>query len=465
VNIEASVRFPFETEGYGLKIIQLLLPIGGHRIPIFARIAQYYDTTAPLVNENSIASLGIIGSLGFLILIVFIFIRNSHVTSKLGYDLSILNELSVLNLSAVLFATIGGFSSIIAYAGLAQFRCVNRISIFIAFFSIFVIMILLNYVHKNYLNILMRTPKLNALIWVLAGLLLLIGIFDQTSDSFVPAYDSINEEYSSDEQFVHNIASIMPKNSMIFQLPYASFPGSPAIYRMADYSHFRGGYLHSKDLRWSYGSMKGRLGDNWQSLVAGMPVKDMIIVLALFGFSGIYLDTYGYEDGGAKLISNITQILEAKPIISDNKRLYFFDMTTYNQQVWTNLSESKKIYEKIGPGWHGIENWTDIQGSWMQADGTILAISTGNRSANLSMQALSFYRNRTLEIVSNDGFVAQVAVPTTLVNISVLVPLAKGANTLCLHLPEGCERPCDKPELNNPDSRCLSIAVQSLTMI
>ena len=196
-----------------------------------------------------------------------------------------------------------------------------------------------------------------------------------------------------------------------------------------------------------------------------MPLEDMIKTLSLFGFSGIYLDSYGYEDGGAKMLSNITQILGVKPIISDNKRLYFFDMTRYNQQVGSNLSEYKKIYEKLGPGWHGIENWTGIQGSWMQTEAAFWAISSSNRSAILSMQALSFYRNRTMEIASNDGFVAQVAVPTSFVDISVHIPLAKGVNTLRLHVPEGCERPCDKPELNNPDSRCLSIAVKSLTMV
>jgi phosphoglycerol transferase len=463
VNIEASVRLPSETELYGLKLIQLLLPISGHRIPEFAEIARYYDSTAPLVNENSIASLGIIGSLGFLLLIGFIFIRNCHMASRWDNDLSILNELSVLNLSAVLFATIGGFSSLTAYFALAQFRCVNRISIFIAFFSIFAILISLNYISKNYISVFMSFSKLNTLIWVIAGLLLLIGIFDQTSDSFVPPYDSIKKEYSSDEQFVYNIASILPENSMIFQLPYAPFPGSPAIYRMADYSHLLRGYLHSKDLRWSYASMKGRSGEIWQSFVAGMSAGEMIRTLSLFGFSGIYLDSYGYEDGGAKLMSNITQILGVTPIISDNKRLYFFDMTGYNQQMMINFSENKKIYVEFGSGWHDIEDWSGVPTRWMQADATINAFSPENRTIVLRFSALSFYRNRTLEVYNGDDLATRIVVPTSFINVSSPIHLAKGANLLRLHMPDGCVRPCDKSELNNPDSRCLSIAVQNLT--
>jgi len=43
--------------------------------------------------------------------------------------------------------------------------------------------------------------------------------------------------------------------------------------------------------------------------------------------------------------------------------------------------------------------------------------------------------------------------------------LNKGANIVRFHVPEGCERPVDIPELNNPDSRCLSIAVQDIQII
>ena len=459
-NLEASVRSPSETELYGLKIIQLLLPIEGHRIPIFAKLTHYYDSTAPLVNENLIASLGIIGSLGFLFLICLIFLRGRSDDSNIESDWAVLDRLSVLNLSAVLFATIGGFGSLTAYIILAQFRCVNRISIFIAFFSIFAVLIVLKYITNKYL----RNAKSNQLICIIAVFLLLVGMFDQTSDSFIPPYDSIKEEYLSDEKFVNSIEAIMPDTSMIFQLPYASFPGNPPIYKMTDYSHLRGGYLHSKNLRWSYGAMKGRVGDNWQKLVAGMPVESMIKTLSLFRFSGIYLDSYGYEDAGAKLISNITHILGVKPIVSDNKRLYFFDMTRYNQQIKSNFSENKNIQVGFNSGWHGIENWTGTQTRWMQADATILAISPDNRTATLGLQALSFYRNRTLEITGDGALAVRVAVPTVFMNVSVPIHLAKGTNTVRLHVPEGCERPSDIKELNNPDSRCLSIAMQNLTL-
>jgi hypothetical protein len=458
-NPEVAVRSPAETEIYGLKIIQLLLPIDGHRIPAFASLTRHYDSTAPLVTENSYASLGIIGSLGFLFLLSFIFFRGCNIFSKLEYNSAILNRLSVLNLSAVLFAAIGGFSSLIAYLVLAQFRSINRISIFIAFFAIFSVLICLKHISHNYI----KKFDSNIFIFIIAGLLLIFGMLDQTSNSLVPAYVSVKEQYIIDEEFVMNVEAIMPENAMIFQLPYTPFPQSPPVNKMTEFSHLRG-YLHSKDLRWSYGAMMRRSGDDWERLVANMPEKDMINTLSQFKFGGIYVDSYGLKDNGANLLSNISQILEVKPIVSDNKRLYFFDMTKYNQQKKNNLSETKNIIVGFNSGWHDIENWTGSPTRWMQAEAVILAFSPDNRAANLSLSAQSFYHNRTLEITSGGALAKQLVVPTWFINVSVPMHLTKGENTVRLHVPEGCESPSDIMEMNSADRRCLSIAVQNVTI-
>ncbi len=88
----------------------------------------------------------------------------------------------------------------------------------------------------------------------------------------------------SDKFFVNSIEAIMPNNAMIFQLPYVPFPQSPPINNMIEFSHLRG-YLHSNNLRWSYGAMKGRSGDDWQRAVAGMSMENMLKTLSQTGFS------------------------------------------------------------------------------------------------------------------------------------------------------------------------------------
>lgn len=128
---------------------------------------------------------------------------------------------------------------------------------------------------------------------------------------------------------------------MIFQLPYVPFPEYPPVNRMSDYSHFRA-YLHSKDLRWSYGAIKGREVDGWQRMVASMPVDEMLKALSQKGFEGIYLDSHGFEDSGANLMSDIKRVLGTEPLVSDNQRLYFFDMTMYNRKMNANSSEGSR---------------------------------------------------------------------------------------------------------------------------
>jgi phosphoglycerol transferase len=127
-----SPHAPPESEINGLKIIQLLLPCNQWIGPLKQFTAHYY-ASAPLVNENVYSSLGVVGSMGFLILIGRVFLKR-----PLRGDprIETITHLSMLTIAAVLLATIGGFGSILAYSGFYIIRAYNRISIFICFFSL-----------------------------------------------------------------------------------------------------------------------------------------------------------------------------------------------------------------------------------------------------------------------------------------------------------------------------------------
>jgi len=116
-------------------------------------------------------------------------------------------------------------------------------------------------------------------------------------------------------------------------------------------------------------------------------------------------------------------------------------------------------------GWHGLESWSGVATRWMQSDATLAVFSPDNRTASMTLRALSFHRPRTLEIYAGEEVAARLSVPSAeFKNVTVSIPLMNGTNTVRLHVPEGCERPCDIKELNNPDQRCLSIAVQNVTI-
>lgn len=126
------------------------------------------------------------------------------------------------------------------------------------------------------------------------------------------------------------------------------------------------------------------------------------------------------------------------------------------------LGERKSGQLKYLTGFYDIENWSGTPSRWMQANATLLVNSSENRTATLSLNVLGFYCNRTLEISSGGAPAAQVAVPTSFTNVSVPIHLAKGANIVQFHVREGCMRPSDVMGPNNPDERCLGVAVQNI---
>jgi hypothetical protein len=165
----------------------------------------------------------------------------------------------------------------------------------------------------------------------------MLGILDQTPEH-IDLNRKIENHYKQDARFIHDIEALMPKNAMIFQLPFIPFPEYPAPVRMLDYDHFRA-YLHSKTLRWSYGAMKGRETILWQEIAAAKPADEFLDNISLKGFSGIYLDRFGYPDNGADLEAKFSALLNRQPLISPDKRLLFFDMSEYNKKT-TNIQPS-----------------------------------------------------------------------------------------------------------------------------
>jgi len=329
-------RSPAESEIYGLKITQLLLPLGGHRIPFLAEITTNYGNTVPLINENYMSVLGGFGALGFVLLIFWIFYRIGEPSDKndLAEIRSTLNCLSTLNLSAVLLATIGGLGVLVSYLfSFSYIRGYNRISIFIAFFAILAVMVVLEYVRRKWCLI---TRKRQLLFSAVLCVLLIGAILDQTSPAYAPDYGATKLQFLQDQRFIDKIETEVPNSSMIFQLPYMSYPENGPINTMPDYSPVIA-YLHSDTLRWSYGSMKGRGEDNWEKEISSQDLPTMTKSLAFAGFNGIYVDSYGYSQPN-KIIDPLSSILNTKPVISENNRLYFFSMVDYNRRLRTNMS-------------------------------------------------------------------------------------------------------------------------------
>ncbi len=300
-NLEILHRDWLESETCGLKIAQLLLPRdAGH---LFASFKEAYNQHSLAITENASASLGFVGAAGFLLLITHLFFRRK--------EKPIIDALAHFNLGALLLATIGGFSSLIALFALPGIRAYNRISVFIGFFALAALFLFLQEKSKH--------PKKVSLA------LLAIGLFTQTSPHDVAAVKfasiPIEREYKNDRKFAKHIQTTLPQGSAIFQLPYICFPEG-ARDKINSYAHFKLP-LHARGLRWSFGSIRGRETAAWQERVSNLEPRAMVKELIQHGFSGLYIDACGYDDHAQTLEENLSEILVRAPLFDRHHRSFW----------------------------------------------------------------------------------------------------------------------------------------------
>lgn len=333
-NLHVAHRGSSESEYYGLKIIQLLLPIEGDRIALLRKISHKYVKTGFLLNENSLASLGLLGSIGLIGLFLSLF--RSYVDRTIPRLPSFLAH---LNLGGILLATVGGFSSLFALLISPEIRCYNRISVFIGFFALAAFFFLIQQTLKKW-------PKWEnrRTYWYVATLLLAFGIFNQTSSSY-SIKDRLlasKKEYKRDAVFFNCITQTLAENSMVFQLPYMPFPEAnthnPHIF---DYDHFKAP-LHCEKIKWSFGAMPGRSPNEWLKETGSLAVPDMIEQLVYMGFNGIYINRNGYPDQAKELEVQLAHILHIDPIVSNNKS--FWNLNSYKQTL--KMSQTAQQWEE-----------------------------------------------------------------------------------------------------------------------
>ncbi len=320
-NLEAAIRQPLESELYGLKIIQLLLPCSYNRIGFLAELNRTYTSNAILINENESASLGLFGTIGFLLACAWVIKRilRKDQTEEHDTQRALIYSFSILVM--VLFATIGGFGAIVNYFITPQIRCYNRFSIVICGLSLCVLCFSLD----SALN------KINGRIKQISFMSAVFVLFVIASYSEIPSSDtdsqvSMKELYHSLENYFGLIEERSDPDAMIYELPFMSFPESPPINGMSGYQPALG-YLFTDHVRWSYGGMRGR-NDISRNLYVNQGISYRFVSLIKeVGFSGVLIDVSGYEDSGKEVISFYNEKLGLEPIISSDENYYYFDIS------------------------------------------------------------------------------------------------------------------------------------------
>ena len=339
-NPELSYKAPSDTDVYGLKLRHLLLPIGDHPVPALRRIsAKVWAAAFPGENENASARLGTAGALGFLALLGLVLGRAAGLLPSRDEDL---DGAAVLTLSTLLVAVVGGYGSLISVFVSPEIWAYNRIVVFLSFFSVFA----LGKIAARAVERFRFLPRLPPAVRPLAlGALLVGGVLDQVPVMELGAgRGGSDSQFAEDRAFTRLIEASLPAGAMVFQLPHASIPvdrGSRS--RMKLYDPGRA-YLHSRSLRWSWGSVIGRTHD-WQAAVGALPPRDMLPLLAVAGFSGVWVDRNGYSTGPGlrfdTLENELAEVSGETPVVSSRGRYSYLSIELYRRRLERELGPER----------------------------------------------------------------------------------------------------------------------------
>jgi hypothetical protein len=139
-------------------------------------------------------------------------------------------------------------------------------------------------------------------------------------------------------------------------------------------------YVHSRTLRWSWGPMLGRQHD-WGRAVDALPLPDRVRAVALAGFSGIWVDRWGYtgeprprfED----LESELAAIVGPPVLVSASGRYSFFDVRRWREALEARLGAERAAQLRrrlladmpIGPWVEGCGEEAKGDDGWWRACG------------------------------------------------------------------------------------------------
>ena len=450
-HVGLATRTVAYAESLTFKITQLFMPNYTSQYPFFAKIQEIYELLPGQMNTERGSYLGIFGSIGLIILLI-----NTFLMEK---ETKLLNSLSILNLSGLLIGVTGGIGTFFALFISPAIRAYNRISIYLGFFCIFGLLIVFEYIKNK-----IETNKIDKIIIIIIiAQLLVLGIINQTKTTYMENKKTTNETYLIEDRFIKKIENLVPENSMIFQLPYVIYPEGPPVNSVCSYD-LAAGYLHSKNLRWSFGAIDGRLSAYWQKEVSSKPTEEMLKEITICDFKGIYIDKRGYADSAAKLEEEITQILGENPIKSDNDCLLFYPLINYYKKIsnsysFAQIEELKKQYLiPLNISWQDgfYEMETDKNTSWRfcSSNGK-LVIDNGlkiDKNLILTMSLKVFYPKNYKLRINNTGIIEELTINDIETPHEINIKLSPGKNVISFE--------CDAPRLNAPnDTRIIVFAV------
>lgn len=254
-----------DSDRYGMRLAQLVLPVPSTQIPVLDRVAERAYWT------ESVGDFGV--SLGPLAVIGLAAVAWTTIR-RLGRPRDptdrTVGHLAALSGAAVLLATAGGGGLLLAAAGFTQTRVWSRMAAFIGFAALAGLALL---VQRRF------GRRRDLAMWVVAVLALVLAEHPLTVSA-----QPIERAVRQDTELVHSLESSLPRGAQVFELPVVPFPDDLGSQRLLAPS------LLTDRLRFSAGEFKGGPGDWQQSWMTGDLRADTFLA-AVAGFDAVVVQT------------------------------------------------------------------------------------------------------------------------------------------------------------------------------
>lgn len=377
-NQSIANRSAEEAKFYAMRLNQVLLPFGRHRLEAFAETKRGFEQEMNVAkDEFRDQYLGMFGILGLLAL-MWALARAAAGTARDPTDLDYhVRTTALLAIAILLLAMSSGIFTLLAYFVSSKIRATNRIYPFLAFACL----LGSGWLLQNLLSRVRAAPVR----WGLLAAIGALALLDVTAPAQFGNREAMARSFDRDQAWFDHVEQRLGQGAALFQLPVVWYPEHIPVGRMGDYEEFKP-YLFSKTLRFSYGSAHGRPGYAWGSTVAHLPAKEMVERTRALGFSAILIDSLAYDDQAlAALTHDLAQALPSPPMTSPNNRWRLFPLegccaALGPPQVEQALASAFDYvpdgtwleFRKGGQGglyraggWHPLEDW----GVWSFGDG------------------------------------------------------------------------------------------------
>lgn len=318
---DAGVRVPLDSDSFGLRLAQMLLPIRDHRVGPLAdwadsayRIAAPGDRGAPL----GLLALAGVGAVGWWC------VRNvgrrtpgsSVLTDGVEGRGGVVARLGVLVLAVVAFAVTGGLGMVLATLGFTQIRAWSRMSIMVGFVGVAALAMCLDGASRRWVP--SRPVR-----WSVALVLVGVAVFDQFGTSSLPSESRNAERWAADRELAADLQAALADDAMVFQLPVGTYPAELPMGSIQANDLLGPHVAGDGSLRWSVGAMSGRGGD-WQRSVAALSTEVMAEHLAAADVAAIAVDRRGLDDD--ELEAELTRVLGEPAFVTGDGTRAWYDL-------------------------------------------------------------------------------------------------------------------------------------------